>query len=93
MSSSDEWVVLVEHQVPWTSSAIDGTGMQLLFLEQCLVDNGIDVGFEPGRPGETGGNVYSRNFAQPIRMMVRAGDLESAREIAREALAGPEDLG
>ena len=53
----------------------------MLALETELNAQGIDVVFDPFRPGE--GATYTRSLDQPIRLMVRSSDLERAREVAR----------
>jgi hypothetical protein len=83
---SDDWVVLVEHVSSQIGAPIDPDGMQLVFFEQVLLDAGIDASFAPFRPGE-GGVLYTQAIAQPVRLMVKAIDLERARTLAREALA------
>jgi hypothetical protein len=60
--------------------------MDLVFLEQVLLDEGIDAAFDPYRPGE-GGVLYAAMPAQPVRLMVKAVDLERAQALAREAFA------
>ena len=62
---------------------IDGDGAELLFLEAALKQEGIDAAFDPFRPGEAGG--FTRDCAQPVRLMVRQSDLDRAREIVDQA--------
>ena len=82
---SDEWVVLVEYQGQMLRALVDPEAMDLRYLEQALRDEGIDAGFDPFPPGE-GDAVFTASYQQPIRLMVRASDVERAREIAHDIL-------
>jgi len=81
--SDEPWVVLEEHMLPVGWVLIDGDGAELLFLEAALKQEGIDAAFDPFRPGEAGG--FTRDCAQPVRLMVRQSDLDRAREIVDQA--------
>jgi hypothetical protein len=78
--SDESWVVLVEHVMNSAWVPIDGPSMEMLGLESELTAAGIDVVFDPFRPGE--GGSYTRTLEQPIRMLVREADLAEARRIA-----------
>jgi hypothetical protein len=85
----EDWVVLAEHLLSLGSAPIDGTGVELLYFEALLRDNGIDAAFDPFRPGEGGG--FTRNFLQPVRLLVKACDLERAQALVAEVeQANPE---
>lgn len=79
--ADDAMVVLVEHQMnPWLVP-IDGTCIAMLGLEDALLAEGIDVVFDPFRPGE--GASFTRDSQQPIRLLVRESQRDHALEIAR----------
>jgi hypothetical protein len=84
----DAWVVLEEHLMPTAWTPIDAGGLRLLYLEAVLKDQGIDTAFDPFRPGEGGG--FTRDCAQPVRLLVKELDLNRARALAAEAAAAPE---
>lgn len=86
MWRSDDWVVLAEHMSSQIGAPLDPGGMELIFLEQVLLDAGIDAGFVPFRAGE-GGVLYTQTVAQPVRLMVKSADLKRAQVLARDALA------
>ena len=79
------WVVVAEHVMNTGLVPVDAPSIQLLALESELQAQGIDVMFEPFRPGE--GSAWTRSMAQPIRLMVREPNLTRAREIAAELAA------
>ena len=83
---TDEWVVLVEYQAQMLRALVDPEVMDLRYLEQELRQQGIDTGFDPYPPGE-GDAVFTNSYQQPIRLMVKASDLERSKEIARDLLA------
>ena len=85
----DEWVVLSDHVSARFGAPLDTDGMELVFLEQILLDAGIDAAFDPYRPGE-GGVLFTQMPTQPVRLMVKSADLERAQAIAREAFAEQE---
>ena len=60
---SDEWAVLAEHRLQYAWIPIDEGSLELLFLEDELTTHGIQVVFEPYRPGESGG--YTEVSANP----------------------------
>ena len=86
--ADDTWVVLAEHLMPTSWTPIDSGGLELLFFEAALKDQGVDVAFDPFRPGEGGG--FTRDCAQPVRLMVRASDLERSRALLAEAAVDDE---
>lgn len=76
----DAWVVLVEHQMnPWLVP-IDGTCIAMLGLEDALLAEGVEVVFDPFRPGEGAG--FTRDSQQPIRLLVRESQRDQALGIA-----------
>jgi hypothetical protein len=79
----DSWVVVAEHVMPVAWVPIDAGCVELLFFEVVLKDEGIDVAFDPFRPGEGGG--FTRDCAQPVRLMVKTSDSERARSLIAEA--------
>ena len=79
-SPSDEWTVLVEHMMEWSWICLDGTCVAMLGLESELTAQGIDVVFDPFRPGD--GSSYTRSIMQPVRMMVKASEFDRAHEVA-----------
>ena len=78
-----DWVPLVEHMESPSAWPMDDTDMQLLAIEAALLDAGIDCAFVPWRPGENG-TTFATNPGQPIQLLVRPQDLDSARQVARE---------
>lgn len=82
--AQDDWVVLAEHQLRVAWNPIDAGSLELLFLEAELNDHGIRVAFLPYRPGESGG--FTDALAQPLQLLVKASDLDRAKEIAAKAL-------
>ena len=83
-----DWVVLAEHRLFAGWVPIDAGGLELLLFEALLGDEGIEAEFDPFRPGEGGG--FTRDCDQPLRLMVRTGDLERARSLVSVARAMPE---
>lgn len=82
----DSWVVLVEHLLPVGWVPIDAAGADMLLLEAALAEQGIEVFFDPFRPGEAGG--FTRDCAQSVKLMVKQADLERARAAADELGVG-----
>ena len=80
--SEGPWAVLAQHSMDTAWVSLDSGSLALLELESELEAKGIDVGFDPFRPGE--GGSFTRSLAQPIRLMVPASDLPLAREMASE---------
>jgi hypothetical protein len=78
---SEAWVVLKEHHIPVGWIPIDGGEMELLFLESELLASGIDVIFDPRRPGD---NYTTQDVAMNLKLMVKEPDLERAQEILRD---------
>jgi hypothetical protein len=79
----ESWVVVAEHVMPVAWVPLDGGCLELIFFETLLRDDGIDVVFDPFRPGEGGG--FTRDCAQPVRLLVRASDSGRARALVDEA--------
>jgi len=78
--SEDSWVVLAQHLMNTAWVQLDDGCLELLTLESELTAQNIESGFDPFRPGEGGG--FTRTLEQPVRLMVREGDLVRAQEIA-----------
>ncbi len=85
------WAVLCEHVMNTAWVPLDGDCLRMLALESELDAQGIEVAFDPFRPGE--GAAFTRTLAQPIRLMVKEADLERARAIdaALEVEEAPEN--
>ena len=81
--AADEWVVLSEQAPP--KFLFDGASLNLLYLEQELVQQGIETAFDPFRPGEEPSPSYRGR--EPIRLMVKVQDLERARQVASDLLS------
>jgi len=79
--SQEKWVVLMEHLLPVAWVPIDGVGAEMLFVESELLSSGIEVAFDPRRPGE---GFYSYGMAQPLRLMVKECDLVKVTEILQD---------
>lgn len=73
-------MVLAEHVMNTAWVPLDGACIEMLALESELRAQGIEVVFEPFRPGE--GGSFTRTIDQPIRMLVPGSELERAREVA-----------
>lgn len=77
----EQWVVLMEHHIPVGWIPIDGGEMELLAVESELLASGIDVIFDPRRPGD---NYPSQSVAMNLKLMVKEPDLQRAQEILRD---------
>jgi hypothetical protein len=77
----DSWVVLTQHHIPVAWIPIDPGEAQLLFIESELLAAGIEVGFDPRRPGD---NYTSRSVAVDLKLLVKQSDLTRAQEILRD---------
>ncbi len=77
------WVAVAQHLMPNAWVPVDPGSAELLFFEAVLRDSGIEVAFDPFRPGEGGG--FTRDCAQPVRLLVMRSDLQRARALIAEA--------
>jgi hypothetical protein len=86
----EPWSVLLEHQIQTSDGSLDGETILMLGLEQLLVDERIDVAFDPFRPGEGHAGVYGCTI--PLRMLVRTADLSRARRLLEEFRSAPVEI-
>jgi hypothetical protein len=78
----DEWVVVAEHVMQAAWVPIDSGGMDLIYYESVLNEQGIETGFLPYRPGENPG--FTRSVEQPVQLLVKAIDAARARGVIDE---------
>ena len=83
-ADTGEWVVLMQHTNHELSGQLDSAALDLIFVEQVLLDAGIDAGFDPYRPGDIG---FRGEWGYPVRLVVPRRDLERATKLARGALS------
>lgn len=81
--ADEAWVVVAQHLMPNAWVPLDPGSAELLFFEALLRDHGIEVAFDPFRPGEAGG--FTRDCAQPVRLRVKESDVERAKALIAEA--------
>jgi hypothetical protein len=86
----EPWSILVEHTVRLAEASLDAETFEMLAFEDVLVDERIEFGYDPYRPGE--GGYSGRSFDQPIRMMVRTQDLSRAQSLLEEFRSAPFDF-
>lgn len=79
-----DWVVLMTHPMGAGTSPVDAAALEMLHVESELVAKGIEVGWDPFRPGE-GFQGFFGNVAwpRPLHMLVQRADLAEAQEIIR----------
>ena len=75
---AEPWVAIMEHTIPSGWVPIDGAESEMLFVETELKKAGIEVAFDPRRPGD---NYPGYASALPLKLMVKESDLARAREI------------
>ncbi|MGV8083611.1 MAG: hypothetical protein AB2L09_08295 [Coriobacteriia bacterium] len=82
-AADEKWTVLMEHVIPAGWTPIDPLEADMLFVESELLAAGVEVVFDPRRPGD---NFSSRSAALPLKLMVKESDRTQAREIARDIM-------
>lgn len=84
--TSDEWIPLLV-QGP-EDGPLGPDAIAMLRLEAELTAQGIEVGFDPHRPGEY---FPTRGWIAPTKLMVPAPLLARAQEIARDVLSAEQE--
>jgi len=81
------WSVLYAHSLDLSEGPLDGESFFMLALEQGLVDQGVEVTFDPIRPGEA--DRYNGGYLRPIQLLVPTHQLARARDVLRDFQSAP----
>lgn len=86
MQGSEDWTPLFVQRPD--DGPLGPDALAMLHLEAELIAQGIEVGFDPRRPGET---FPTKGWVTPIRLLVPASHLGKAKEIADDLLSASPD--
>jgi hypothetical protein len=87
----DNWSVLMTDSTGAASGPISPDGLQMLRVESELAAEGIQVGWDPFRPGEGFQGFYVNvAWPRPLHLLVKDSDLPRATEILQSLQADDE---